>query len=149
MTAAAEMPRTPPASDLRERISAAVNRVDVIQIDADLGRMFLHWLGGYAKLAQARYGCLPEGLADATYALAEAVADHGDSHRASFEAIPAPLVSDLVEVRHAAAVLGVKPTTVRWHYRSGNLSGRKVGETLMIDSDSLEQLRARREGMSV
>jgi hypothetical protein len=133
------------SSDQRERIGAAVQRVDVIQIDADLARMFLHWLGGYAKLAQARYGCLPEGLADAQYALAEACAARNGSHGTSFDAIPALEVSDLVEVRTAADVLGVKPTTVRWHYKTGNLAGRKVGETLMIDSESLEQLRARRE----
>lgn len=146
---AAEIPRTTPASsDLRERISAAIQRVDSVQISADVGRLLVHWLGQHAEWAKQRYGCAPDGIEDVQYALAEAVAGGVDSHRASIEAIPAPLVSDLVEVRHAAAVLGVKPTTVRWHYRSGNLSGRKVGETLMIDSHSLEQLRARREGMS-
>jgi Helix-turn-helix domain len=50
----------------------------------------------------------------------------------------------LVEVKAAAAVLGVKPTTVRWHYKNGNLAGRKVGESLMINSESLEQFRAHR-----
>jgi hypothetical protein len=144
MTAAEMITGTTTASsDPRARISAAVSRVDAIQIDPNLGRLLVHWLGNYAKLAQARYGCLPEGLSDATYALAEACA--GDSHAASPEAILAPVVSELVDTKTAAAVLGVKPTTVRYHYKNGTLAGRKVGETLMIDNSSLQQLRARRE----
>jgi hypothetical protein len=132
-------------SDARERIAAAVHRVDTIQISPDVGRLIVHWLGGYAKLAQARYGCLPEGLADATYALAEACAAHIDSQRASIEAIPALEMSELVTVKAAAAAIGVKETTVRWHYKRGNLAGRKVGQTLMINEQSLAEFRANRE----
>jgi hypothetical protein len=145
MTAAAEIPRTTPASDARKAISEAVRRVDAVQIDVNLGRLLVHWLSGYAKLAEARYGCTPEGLSEAMYALAEACAARGDSQPASPEAILAPVVSELVDTKKAASVLGIAATTVRYHYKQGTLAGRKVGQTLMIDTSSLEQLRARRE----
>jgi hypothetical protein len=140
---AAEIPRTTPASARRANISAAVSRVDVIQISPDVGRLLVHLLGKLAEYETRRNGCPPDGLEDIQYALAEACAS--DSHGASIEAIPAHVVSDLIDTQAAAAVLGVETTTVRWHYKKGNLAGQKVGKTLMITSDSLEQLRARRE----
>lgn len=134
-----------PADDRRAKIAASVRRLDGIEISRDLALHLVYWLGKYADLAQQRNGCPPEGIEDAQYALAEACAAADNSHRASIEAIPALSVSQsLVTVKDAAAVLGVKPTTVRWHFGRGNLAGRKVGETLMIASDSLEQFRAHR-----
>lgn len=143
---AAEVPRTTTAADdRRAKISAAVRRVDVIQIDADMGRMLLCWLGSYAKLVEQRNGCLPDGLADAIYALAEACAARTDSHGASVDAVLPQLVSNLVTVQAAADLLGVRPTTVRYHYKTGSLSGTKTGTALMIDTTSLAEFRAKRE----
>jgi hypothetical protein len=145
MTAAEVCPSATIASDdRRARIGAAVRRVDAIQLSPDVGRLLVHWLGQHAEWAVQRYGCAPDGLEAVAYALAEACA--ADSHGASLDPIPAfDVAQSLVEVKHAASVLNIKPTTVRWHYKNGTLAGRKVGETLMIDSSSLEQLRARRE----
>jgi len=146
MTAAAEAaPITTTASsdDRRAKIGAAVRRVDAIQLSPDVGRLLVHWLGQHAEWATQRYGCAPDGLEAVAYALAEACA--ADSHGASANTILAPVVSELIDTQAAAAVLGVETTTVRWHYKKGNLAGQKVGKTLMITSDSLEQLRARRE----
>jgi hypothetical protein len=146
MTAAAEVPSATTSSDLRERISAAVQRVDAVQITPDVGRLLVHWLGQHAEWAKQRYGCAPEGLEDVQYALAEAVARGIDSHGASMDATLPVEMSGLVEVKAAAAAIGVKETTVRWHYKRGNLSGRKVGQTLMINECSLAEFRVNREG---
>jgi hypothetical protein len=143
MTAAEMIPSTTPASDARRaNISAAVSRVDAIQISPDIARLLVHLLGKLAQYETRRNGCPPDGLEDIQYALAEAVAG---SHGASVEAIPAHVVSELVSVAAAAAALGVEPTTVRYHYAKGNLQGTKVGTALMIDTNSLAEFRANRE----
>lgn len=103
---------TTATSDLRQRISAAVQRVDAVQISSDVGRLLVHWLGQHAKWATQRYGCAPEGLEDVQYALAEAVARGSDSHGASMDATLPVEMSGLVEVKAAAAAIGVKETTV-------------------------------------
>jgi hypothetical protein len=144
MTAAAEIPRTTPASsDLRERISAAVSRRDTVQISPSVARLLVHWLGQHAEWATQRYGCAPDGLEAVAYALAEACA--ADSHGASVDATLPVEMSGLVSVKAAAAVLGIEETTIRYHFAKGNLRGTKVGTALMINEQSLEQLRARRE----
>jgi hypothetical protein len=146
MTAAAEIPSATIASAdaRRANISAAVSRVDAIQISPDLARTIVFLLGNYAKLARRANGCTPDWLEDIQYALAEACAS--DSHGASPEAILAVGVpQSLVDTKAAAKLLGVKETTIRYHFAKGNLRGTKVGTALMINEHSLAEFRANRE----
>jgi hypothetical protein len=51
-----------------------------------------------------------------------------------------------VDTADAAETLGITPDTVRWHWRKGNLEGRKMGRQLVITVASVERLKARRDG---
>jgi excisionase family DNA binding protein len=44
----------------------------------------------------------------------------------------------------AAELLGITVDAVRWHYRNGNLEGRKMGRQVVITAESIDALKARR-----
>ncbi|ORV61486.1 hypothetical protein AWC03_09815 [Mycobacterium europaeum] len=137
--------------DIRARypgIFAAV-RLNTIPIDLDLVRYIVHWLGDYARLKQQPgQSGVPEGVLAAQRALAEAYAAISDSRRREADR---PMATEFLISGHdarvgtdeAAAELGVSADTVRWHYRKGNLDGRKVGRQLMVTVASIETLKAR------
>lgn len=51
---------------------------------------------------------------------------------------------DCIGTAEAAEQLGIPADAVRWHYRSGNLKGRKIGRQVLITAASIEVLKARR-----
>jgi hypothetical protein len=151
MTAASE--RVVASSARRSAISDAVRRVNVVQLDPELVRVVVHWLGRYSDLTTQRFGCLPDGLADVQYALAEACADDSgeDSRLRELSAAVGHrvLLSEhehdvRVDTAAAAAQLAIPVDSVRWHCRRGNLDGCRVGRQLMISVSSIENLKSRR-----
>jgi Helix-turn-helix domain len=132
--------------DAREKISAAVQRVDAIQISPDLARVLVHWLGRLAEVLARQNSCAPEALVAVQHALAEAyAAGSGDSRHASRESIGAydllALGHDFVDTEAAADMLGLKADTVRWHCRNGNLESQKFGRHLMIRTSSIDNFK--------
>jgi hypothetical protein len=77
------------ASDFREAISAAVRRVDVVQINPSVARRLVEWLGELAEIRRRTNGCPPIGLVEVQQALAEAVAGGGDSRQREPEGLAA------------------------------------------------------------
>jgi Helix-turn-helix domain len=128
-------------------ISDAVRRVDVVQISPDVARYLVHCLGRLADDLVRQNGCAPEALVAVQHALAEACAD---SRTREGDVISALTVPDsdrdvLMDTKEAAAVLGIRPTTVTLHCRSG-LLGQKVGREWVIRLDELKEFqRARSE----
>lgn len=121
---------TAPSSDRRANICAAVNRVDVIQISPDLARCLVQWLGSYAKLAQSRNGCLPDGLEDAAYALAESCAGTGDLRQREDSALGDAEILGLgdgavIDANTAAEMLGISTSGVTYLCRNGRLDAQK------------------------
>jgi hypothetical protein len=119
-------------SDMRAKIEAAVHRVDVVQLSPDVARLVVFWLGQYAEISQARYGCAPEGLIEAQHAIAEVVtATGGDSRRreetaASSADLLALAQEPVLDVKDAAHMLDLKPDTIRLMCRQGTLGAKKV-----------------------
>lgn len=114
----------------RANITAAVRRVDTIQIDPDLVRIVVHWLGQYADLATQRHGCPPEGLTEVQYTLAEACAASKNSRQHQLEHLAAtqPLTSGYdseCDTSEAAALLGITASGVRYHceHKTSNTVG--------------------------
>jgi hypothetical protein len=140
------------ADDLRAQypgIFSAV-RANVIQVEPELVRFIIHWLGDYIRLKQlpGQPG-IPEGVVAAQGALAEAHASASNSRQREQECPTAPvsLVSgyeSCVGTAEAAAALGISADTVRWHYRKANLDGRRVGRQLMVTTASIENLKRRK-----
>lgn len=129
-------------------MAGAVQRLDVVAINADLARLVVFWLGRYAELAAQRNGCIPDGLVEAQHALAEAAVSVGDSRQREQNSSAAveTIVSGhepCVDTATAAAALGCTADKVRDHCRRGNLKSRKVGRQHMVTVDSLESLRVR------
>jgi hypothetical protein len=146
---AAEIPCTTPASsDLRERISAAVKRVDVIQLDLDVARLVIHWLGKLAEYETQRNGCPPHGLAEVQSALAESCASGNARQHEDFTPGDAEILGfnrDMeITAAEAAARLGIRADLVRWHCRQGNLAARKAGRQYMVSVSSVENYKRRK-----
>lgn len=135
-------------------MAAAVRRLDVVAIDADLARVIVFWLGKYAEMASQRNGAVPAGLVEAQHALAEAAVSVGDSRqREENRSVSAETVvlghDAFVDTATAAEALGCTADNVRDHCRRGNLSSRKVGRQHMVTVGSLESLKARLSGRGV
>jgi hypothetical protein len=129
-------------------LAGAVRRLDVVAIDPDLARALVFWLGKYADLATQRNGCVPAGLAEVQYAIAEAAVGVGDSRQReeSLAAIAETVVlghDAYVDTATAAAALGCTADTVRWHCRKGNLVSKKSGRQTMVTVASVEDLKVR------
>lgn len=126
-------------------------RVDAIQLEPDLVRCLVHWLGDFIRLKQqpGQPG-VPEGVIAAQTALAEAYAAVSGSRRREQGAVEAVGIvisghdDAFVGTAEAAAALGISPDAVRWHWRKGNLDGRKVGRQLMVSTASIENLKTKR-----
>jgi excisionase family DNA binding protein len=132
-------------ADSGSAISAAVERVDRIQITTDMGRMLVHWLGNYAELALQRYGCTPQGLIETQHAIAEAVVGDSRQREAKCAAVHELLSSrhgSDVDTARAAELLGIEADTIRWHIREGNLHAHKVGRQWMVTVASIEEMMA-------
>jgi hypothetical protein len=143
------MVRSMAGDEMRERfpgIFDAVRRVDGVQISPDFTRVLVHYLGQLSRIYGQQNGCAPADLVAAQHALAEAVVAH-DSRRHEVKSVCAPNAlgsgHDLVDTETAAAMLGLKADTVRWHFRQGNLHGRRVGRQLMVSLASIESLKVR------
>lgn len=132
----------------RNAISAAVERVDRIQMTTDFGRMLVHWLGNLAELSRQRYGCTPEGVIEGQHAIAEAIVGDSRVREAKCSAVQELLQSTHgsdVDTARAAELLGLKADTIRWHIREGNLQARKAGRQLMVTVASIEDFMLERE----
>jgi Helix-turn-helix domain len=136
--------------DAREKISAAVQRVDAIQISPDLARLLVHWLGQLAKVKERTNGCASGELVAAQNALAEACFAAGywresESERAAAAEILISGHEDMhVSTAEAAAALGITANGVRWLCGQGRLSGRKVGRQVMVTASSVEDYKQRK-----
>lgn len=137
------------ADEVRARMAAAIQRVDVdgILITTDVARLLVRWLGRLTEITRQRNGCPPLGLVELQGALTDECA--ADSRRREQDGLGA---RELVAFDHeqqyvwppeAAAELGVSADTVRWHFRKGNLDGRKFGRQLMVTAASVEALKTR------
>jgi Helix-turn-helix domain len=134
---------------MQAKISAAVTKVDGVMITPDVARLLVYWLGQLAEVARQRNGWPPRGLVEVQTALAEGVAAAGSRGRESEGLVAAAVLRSgeeepLVGVEDAAKVLGIRPDTVRWHCRRGNLETHEVGGHRLITAASLERLRAER-----
>lgn len=141
-----------PASDPYSRIRAAI-RSDVIVIEPDLARLLVHWLGDYARLASVHRPGVPEGLAAAQSALAEAVASQSGRPERNSE-LGAPAVAsgpmrrncDWLSTPEAGLELGLRTDTVGLLCRRGELAARKAdGRHYLIHRSDLDAYRLRRE----
>jgi hypothetical protein len=115
-----------------DAIRRAIRRVDVVQIDVNLGRAIVFWLGRYAELAEQRYGCRPENLTEVQQALAEECARGGDSRQRELEAagVVDVLAFDgqaVIDTATAAELLGITPSGVTFKCREGQLAAVKRG----------------------
>lgn len=144
--------RPPGGDEIRAQYAAvfAAVRVNTIQLEPDLVRYLVHWLGDLIRIKQqpGQPG-VPEGLVAAQKALAEAHAAVSDSRRqeqnrgVAAEIVALPHDAD-VGTAEAAAELGISADAVRWHFRKGNLDGRRVGRQLMVSARSIENLKRRK-----
>ena len=131
--------------DAREKISAAVQRVDAIQISPDLARVIVHWLGRLSYSLTRENGCAPEALVAVQSALAEAYAGscmHEDSVAAALGA-GGWSRETVLDTAAAAELLGIDATAVTFHCRAGRL-GQKVGRDWVIQLGELEAFRRER-----
>jgi len=138
---------------MRSKISAAVQRVDAVQLSADVGRLVVHWLGQLAETAVQRNGCAPDGLVEVQHAIAEAIATGGDSRRRESEPAVSPELLALaqepvIELEDAAQMLVLKPDTVRGMCRDEILAAKKVGGRWFPLAAAVQQELRRRAGRS-
>jgi hypothetical protein len=139
-------------TDPAAAISAAVQRLDGVMITADLARLLVHHLNKYAELATARSGCAPLGVVETQHALARVIAGSSDldSRMRAAEHAAADVVSSLVcedrlmDIKAAAAVIGMDDTTVRRHCDRGRL-GQKIGRDWVIRSSEVERFMRERD----
>jgi hypothetical protein len=132
-----------------ENLAGAVQRVNGVVISRDLAIVLVHYLGRLAELLARQNGCAPDALVSVQRALAEACAGAGDDSRhASSESIGGPdllaFEHDFVDTQTAAALLRIKPDTVRWHCKNGALERRKVGRHVMVTKSSIESFKHER-----
>lgn len=119
------------ASDFREAISAAVSRVDVVQISPGVARRLVDWLGEFADFKRRCNGCPPIGLIEVQQALAEACADASDSLclREDFTPGDAEILAlghdAVIDTETAADMLGITPSGVTYLCRQGRLDAQK------------------------
>jgi hypothetical protein len=135
--------------DAREKISAAVQRVDAIQISPGMARLLVHWLGQLAKAQQRTNGCASGELVAAQNALAEAcfAAGHCAQRESERAAATEILISEhepYISTAEAAAALGKTANGVLWLFNHGHLSGRKVGRQVMVTASSVEDYKQRK-----
>lgn len=141
-------------SEARGGVASHVHRAHGMLISVELARIIVHWLGSYARMAIDRNGCPPDGLTDVQRAIGEAIIDSRPREEipdSRGTRIPFIAGSDTEGQRPtydadaAAAVLGIRPTTVRWHLAHGNLHGRKVRGRWDITADELHRFRRERD----
>ncbi|OBJ43109.1 hypothetical protein A5621_00855 [Mycobacterium colombiense] len=130
-------------------MAGAVQRLDVVAMNADLARLVVFWLGRYAELAAQRNGCVPEGLVEAQHALAEAAVGVGDSRQREYEASMAAGVlafgeDTVMNAEAAAQMLRLKPDTVRLMCRKGSLAAKKVAGRWFPDVVAVEEMARER-----
>ena len=135
------------AADLQARISAALRPVDGMVIPPDVARLLARWLAEYAEFRRRPgQSGVPMLLLEVQWAFAEFAAvssrQQEDLRSMSPEIVTSAHEPE-VGTDEAAAVLRCSTDNVRWHFRQGNLAGRKVGRQLMISVASLQSLKCR------
>jgi Helix-turn-helix domain len=126
---------------VRPQLSAAVQRVEGVLVSAEAARVIVFLLGNYAKLAESRNGCVPDGLREVQGALAEAVAAGSRGRDGERVAAPAvlPLSHDVIELEQAAEVLGMKADSVRNLCRRGGLDAQKRRGRWFVSASAVAQ----------
>lgn len=116
------------SDEIRERMAAAIQRVDDIRVGADAARLTIHFLGEFAEERRQRNGCPPLGLIELQQAYAEALASDSRSRDSEeISAAGALALGDelVVNAEEAARMLRLKPDTVRLMCRKGTLAAKK------------------------
>jgi len=131
-------------------VFAAV-RVNTIQIEPDLVRYIIHWLGDYIELKrQPGQPGVPEFVVAAQTALAEAHGASSDSRQREQDCLDGAEIvisgheDTYVGTADAAAALECTADNVRQHCRNGNLKSCKVGRQVMVTTASIEDYKRRR-----